>query len=137
MVDLVITAASVIAGATAQKETGIAGATVTAGQTVYKEAATGQFKLADSNSATAEVRTPYGIALHASLAGQPLTVQISGDITIGATVAIGTAYMQSETPGGIQPVADLASGEYPTLLGFATTAAIITMRIVPSGVAVP
>lgn len=137
MADLTITAASVIPGANATKETGIAGATVTAGQTVYKEAATGQFKLADSNSATAEVRTPYGIALHASLAGQPLTVQTSGQITIGATVAVGTAYMQSETPGGIQPAADIATGEYATLIGFAITAAIIDIRIVASGVAVP
>ncbi len=137
MTDLTVTAASVLSGANATKETGIAGATVTAGQTVYKEAATGQFKLSDSNSATAEARTPYGIALHASLAGQPLTVQTSGQITIGATVAVGTAYLQSETPGGIQPVADLQSGEYATLLGFAITAAIIDLRIVASGVAVP
>lgn len=137
MADLVITAASVIAGSDAVKETGIAGATITAGQTVYKEAATGQFKLADSNSATVEQRTPYGIALHASLAGQPLTVQTSGSITIGATVTVGAGYYQSETPGGIQPVADLATGELVTLLGFATTAAIINMRIVSAGVLVP
>lgn len=137
MADITITAASVIAGSNATKETGIAGATITAGQPVYKEAATGQFKLADSNSGTAEARTAYGIALHASLAGQPLTVQTSGDLAIGATLTVGAGYYLSESPGGIQPVADLATGEYVTLLGFATTAANLAVRIVPSGVAVP
>lgn len=137
MTDLVITVASVIPGANAIKETGVAGATITAGQTVYKEAATNQFKLADSNSATVEVRTPYGIALHASLAGQPLTVQTSGDLALGATLTVGAGYYQSETPGGVQPVADLATGELVTLLGFATTAANLNVRIVSAGVLVP
>lgn len=136
MVDLTITAANVVATGSANKETGTAGATITAGQTVYKEAATGQFKLADSNSATVEARTPYGVALHASLAGQPLTVILSGDYNPGSAVVAGTAYMQSETPGGIQPYADLTAGELVTQLGFATTTANINVSIKSSGVVI-
>jgi hypothetical protein len=51
MADLTITAANVLASGQATKETGVAGATITAGQPVYKEAATGLFKLSDSNAA--------------------------------------------------------------------------------------
>ena len=58
MADLSITAASVVAGGSARIAQGSAGAAITAGQVVYREAASGQFKLADANSGTAEVRSP-------------------------------------------------------------------------------
>lgn len=134
MADLVITPANIIPAGTAVKETGNAGASILAGQCVYKEAATGQFKLADSNSATVEARTPYGIALNPALTGQPVTVQTSGDLGFGAILTAGSAYFTSETPGGIQPVADLGAGELVTFLGFATTTSNLNVRIISSGV---
>lgn len=134
MVDLTITPANVIPASTAVRETGLAGASLLAGQTVYKEAATGLFKLADSNSATVEARTPYGIALNPALTGQTVTVATSGDVGFGAILTAGAGFYQSETPGGIQPVADLQAGELVTLLGFATTTSNLNIRITPSGV---
>lgn len=136
MADLTITPANIIAGASAQKETGIAGASLLAGQVVYKEAATGQFKLADSNSATVEQRTPYGITLNPALTSQPVTVVTSGDLGFGAILTAGAGYYTSETPGGIQPVADLGAGELVSLLGFATTTSNLNVRIVSSGVVI-
>jgi hypothetical protein len=134
MVDLVITPANVIATGSAIKETGIAGVSILAGQTVYKEAATGLFKLADSNNATVEAQVPYGIALNPALTSQPVTVITSGDYAVGATLVAGSFYYQSETPGGIQPVADLAATEKVTAIGFATTTTNLTVRITPTGV---
>lgn len=134
MADLSITAASVRAGAGADIEHGYAGATITQGQLVYKEAATGLFKLSDSNSATAEVKAVYGIALNAASANQPLAVQKSGEITIGATLVAGSPYYLSETPGGIEPGADLAAGEEVVSIGYAKTTAILTLRIQDTGV---
>ncbi len=134
MADLSITAANVVAGSNASVTHGTAGATITAGQPVYREAATGKFKLADSNSGTAEAKTAFGIALHASLANQPLAVASSGEITIGATLTPGSPYYLSETPGGIQPAADLASGENVCLLGLAKSATVLTLRIQAPGV---
>ena len=81
MADLTITAANVVAGSNAIKESGVAAAAVTAGQPVYK-AADGRYGLADSNSGTVIARSPRGIALHAAAANQPLTIQRSGDIAI-------------------------------------------------------
>ncbi len=105
-------------------EVGVAAATITAGEVVYKDA---------SNS-------NYGIALnHASL-NQPLTVQKTGVINFGATVAVGTVYVTSgAVAGNIAPTADLVSGWYSTIIGIGITAANILLDItVPSPpVAVP
>lgn len=135
MADLSITAANVVAGSGAKKTTGIAGATITAGQPVYLDTADSKYKLADCDSATAAVRSPAGIALHAASANQPLTIHRSGPLTIGATVTAGVAYYLSATPGGICPVADLASGDYPVILGIATSASVIDIDIQEAGVA--
>lgn len=132
MVDLVITPANVVAGENAQKLHGIAGATVTAGQTVYRDPATGKFLLADANG-TADARTPIGIALHGASLNQPLTIMTEGDVNLGATLTVATAYYLSDTPGGICPVADVGAGEFVTVLGVASSASNFKMRMVISG----
>lgn len=132
--DLTITAASVVPQGNAIKELGIAGATITAGQVVYKEAATSQFKLADSNSGTAEAKHPYGIALGGASANQSIVVQRAGDVVIGATLVAGATYWLSETPGGIQPVADLGSTENVALLGIAKSTTVLMLTIIEPGV---
>jgi hypothetical protein len=137
MADLVITAANVAAGVGARTVTGTAGATITAGQVVYQDPADSRYKLADANSGTAAIRVPAGIALHGSLAGQPLTILVQGLITIGAAVSQGVAYYLSATPGGIAVAADMVTGVYPTIMGIAVSATVIDVQIHQSGVAVP
>jgi hypothetical protein len=127
MVDITITAANVIAGSNARVETGTAGASVTAGQVVYLDSADNRLKLADSDGASAPIRAPRGFALHAAANGQPLTIQKSGDITIGGTLSPGVTYYLSDEPGAICPFADLATGDFPVSVGIAKTAAILTV----------
>ena len=135
MADLTITAASVVSGAGSLVAHGTSGASVTAGQVAYLDEATDTYKLADNNSATAAVRAAAGIVLHASATGQPLAVHKRGPITIGATLTPGVAYYLSDTPGGICPVADLASGEYPTIIGMAISTTVLDVKIQSAGVA--
>lgn len=135
MTDLTITAANVIAGGDAVTELGKAGATIVAGQVCYKEASTGKFKLTDTNSGTAEAKAAYGIALNGAADGQPLVVQKAGSITLGSVLTAGSAYYASETPGGIQPAADVAT-EAVVFLGIATTASALKLGILNSGVTV-
>lgn len=135
--DLTITPTSVVAGSNAKKESGVAGEAITAGQPVYLAATTAKFMKSDSDSATAEVRGVRGIALHAASANQPLTIQTDGALTLGATLTVGAPYFLSNTAGGIVPFADLSTGEYPVLLGFATTTGILDVSIVAAGVATP
>lgn len=135
MSDLSITAANVVPDTDAVMEMGTAGETITAGKAVYKAAATNKWMLADSNAGTEEQRRATAIALTGSSNNQPIVVQKGGAVTIGATVVAGVQYYLSDTAGGICPVADVGSGEYPCLIGLATTTAKLALNFKYSGVA--
>jgi hypothetical protein len=134
MADITITAANVVPGAGASMVDMTAGAALTAGQVVYKEAATGRAKLADADSATLEARLAYGIALNGAANGQPVKVLRGGPVTIGATLVAGTDYWLSGNPGGICPRGDVAAGDRVVLIGIAGTTAILNVAIQDSGV---
>lgn len=135
MSDLSITAANVISGSGAKRTLGSAGATITAGKVVYLDIADNKYKLADCDSGTAEARSPIGIALNGASDGQPLVVHERGPITIGGTLDDGIAYYLSPNPGGIAPVADILTGDYPVLLGIATSTTVLEVNIQEAGVA--
>lgn len=134
MASLSITAANVIAGSNAVVEHGTAGATITAGQVVYKDSSDGKYKVADADSATAAARDPRGIALNGASNGQPLAIIRKGDVTIGATMVAGLAYYLSPTPGEIGVVADVLSGDDPIILGQAKSTTVLTVDIQDPGV---
>lgn len=116
MTDISVTATSVKAGAGAIEGTGIAGATITAGQSIYEDANDGLMKLADCDlsAPAAKVR---GIALHGASAGQPIRYQKGGKVKIGGTAAAGTIYVASGNAGGVAPVGDLAANDWVTVIG--------------------
>ncbi len=134
MADLSITAANVVKGTSSQVVHGIAGATITAGQSIYADATDGgDLKLADASAvATAAA---VGVALHAASDKQPLAYIASGDFDPGATVAVGVVYAVSATAGGIALVADIGSGEFKTTLGVGTSTSNIRVQVQVSGVA--
>jgi hypothetical protein len=134
LADLTITAANVAKGTGASTASGIAGVTITAGQSVYLDSATSTIKLADADSSATTAAT-VGIALHGSLAGQPITYQVSGQITVGGTMTAGKLYVVSATAGGIAPSADLTTGWRTSLLGIAISTTILDMYIINSGIA--
>lgn len=135
MADLTITAANVVPGGNARIRNGTAGASITAGQVVYLDSTTNTFKLADNDSATAAVRSPVGVALNGAASGQVISVQTSGKITIGATTAVGVVYCLSSTAGGICPSADIATGDYNTILGIGTSTTQIELNLQSAGAA--
>lgn len=128
MADLTITAANVVVDTNATIEHGFASAAITAGQVVHKDA-NGKYALADTDSATALARKPRGIALNGGAIGQPIAVLTKGDVTIGATIEAGTGYWLSGTAGGLCPVADVASGDYPCLIGIGKSTTVLTVDI--------
>jgi hypothetical protein len=135
MADLTITPANVLSGSGARIRHGKAGATVAAGQTVYLDPVDQRFKLADCDNASAAVREVAGIALNGAANGQPLAVQYDGEIALGAVMTAGVAYYLSPNPGGIAPVADLATGDFPVLLGIAESTSVLRIGINPAGAA--
>lgn len=134
MADLVITAASVVADPSAARVSGQAGEAITAGKAVYLSSTSKKWMLADSNSATAEAKRAGGIALNGAALNQPLVVCTGGPITMGATLVPGDPYYLSETPGGIQPAADLGAGENVCQLGLAISASVLNVAIQNPGV---
>jgi hypothetical protein len=134
MANLTITAASVAAGTNASKVNSyLAGASITAGQSVYLDSTTSTIKLADADVLASS--DAVGVALNSASTGQPITYQRSGNITIGATVVPGTAYYVSTTAGAICLESDLATGDFPHFLGFATSTTVIALDLKACGVA--
>lgn len=112
------------------------GESVTQGMPVYKLSSDGKYYKADADTlAAANVAgialTPgatngYGvIALPSNTPGVSL-------VNLGATLAVGLGYYVSTNAGGIAPAADVTTGDYPTFLGFATTAALLDFNPVVS-----
>lgn len=127
MTDISITAANVKPRANTIVKHGTAGASITAGQVLYREAATKAMKLSDNDSATAEVRAIAGIALHAASADQPIAYASGGDIDAGGTLTAGVDYYLSGTPGGICPRADVTTGDDPIRVGIAKSTTVLTL----------
>ena len=140
MADISVTASAVTKNANAVVAQGTAGATIAAGQTLYKDTtdldADGKAKLkladADASATTALVE---GIALHAAVAGQPISYIHGGDFTMNAALTAGKVYVQSSTAGGIAPVADLTTNWRTSILGFARSTTVFAVSIVNTGVA--
>lgn len=129
MADISITAGSVVPGTNAQVSRAIAGATITAGQTVYIDTtASNVLKLADANSSSLTA-TVAGIAVCGGAAGQYVTYQTSGRLTLGGTITAGGVYVASSTAGGVAPVADLASGWRTSTIGIGLSTTVLDVRI--------
>lgn len=133
MADIAITAANVAAGTAANVDrSGVAGAAITQGQAVYKDAATSTYKLSDSNGTG--TRQVDGFALNSASSGQPIDVVKGGDTTIGGTLTAGTPYFLSGTPGAICPEADVVTGMQKIQVGIAKSTTLLHVSIQDSGV---
>lgn len=115
---------------------GIAGASITAGDAVYIDGTdSNKIKLADPTDAATDAAV--GIAVSNATTGSTVLYAKSGAVVdIGGTVAVGGVYVCSgASAGGIAPEADLTSGDYVTILGVAITATNIKLNVFVSGVA--
>lgn len=133
MTDIAITAANVVPGANARLLDGTAGETIAAGKTCYKNSSD-LWMLADSDSATAGAKDGTAISVNSASLNQPIKLQKGGALTIGGTVTAGDPYFISSTAGGICPYGDLSSGEKVVQVGVATSAAIIEVEFINTGV---
>lgn len=115
---------------------GTAGGTITAGMPVYKDSTdNGHLKPGDADAAASAACV--GIALHGAADGQPLVYAKPGAvINWGATLSKNTYYVVSTTAGAVAPSADLAGGDYVTLLAVGDGTANATVICEVTGVAV-
>lgn len=132
MTDLSITAANVlkVSGVT---KSGDAGADLTGGQMVYKDATDSKLKLADSDGAAA-LRECIGMVLSGGAGnGQPAHLIEEGVVSLGAILTPGKIYVLSDTPGGIMPADDLETGDYVTIVGVAVSTTQLKIKIWNTG----
>lgn len=128
MADLTITPSAVKPGANADTEDVTFGATIAAGDLVYKDAADlNRCKLADGNAGAAQADIA-GVALNSGSADQPGRIQRSGDYTSGATHAgNGRVYVLSANPGKIADVADLAAGNFTKIWAVSKSSTVLSI----------
>lgn len=134
MADLSITAANVVPSSSAQYKDATAGETIAAGQPFYLDSAdSNKAKLADATDAAKD--EAVAIAVNGASAGQPIRgVYFDDDFDPGATLTKVKVYVVSpNSPGGIAPVDDLASGHYVTTLGIGKANGNMKVRINASG----
>lgn len=113
------------------------GATIAAGQPIYLDTTDNEYKLADADLTitTAECR---GIAMTPGIDGGMGYMAFGGSIIlVGTTMAVGTEYFASDTAGGIRPVGDIDSGDWPCRLGNASTTTQLDLDIIFPGNQVP
>lgn len=133
MADISVTAASVVPATTGNTRSIIAGETLTAGLLVYRNSADGRaWKASTASLAASQI---IGVTLDGGGAGQPVTVQTSGDYTAGGTVAVGTVYVVSDTGGAIAASADNGAGDFCSVFGIGISTTKIRIGIVWSEVA--
>ena len=117
---------------TANRRRGVAGGTLTAGMPVYLSNNT---YLASRTNAAATALCD-GIVLNGASSGQPVDVQLSGNLALGATLTIGMAYyVSANTAGKIWPITDVATNHVPVYLGIATNSTNLNLSIQESPVA--
>lgn len=131
MADITVTAANVNR-ITGNLKRGVAAEAITAGQSVYINAS-GLVALADADAVL--TAAAVGIAECNAAAGQNVNYLTGGTMDVGATLTVGTTYVVSTTAGGIAPIADLASGDFTTILGIASAAGVLNLNIWASGIA--
>lgn len=139
MAAISITAANVISsgpsgGAQIILVTILAGVTVTQGQVLYRDAATGNYGLCDANASLAASKGA-GIALAGGSPLQQIPMVIQDpSFTIGATVAIGNTLWTSATAGGITlTAADNTTGVFVQVIGVCTSTTTAAIAFPPSG----
>ena len=134
MADLTITASQVVPGVNATYHDAVSAVAITAGQTCYLNTS-GQAALGDADLSAAAAVTK-GVAVNSAPGvGQWVRLQIGGTLTLGAGAApvSGVTYVQSDTAGGLMPIADLDTGDYVTIVGVGGAANTIKMSIFASG----
>lgn len=136
MPDYTVTAASVLSSIGASSKTGVAGATITAGQYLYVDTANDNvLKLADANG-NALQRVVAGVALHGSASGQPIKyTSVDPDFTPGFTTAAtgDIVILASDNAGAAAPASDATSGDYVTVVGVMSSSTKMNLKSTPAG----
>lgn len=133
MADLSVVAANVKPGSDAVTKRGIASEAITAGDSVFVAVDLG-IELCEKDQAALDAAC-RGVALNDAAVDQPIEYAVSGSVDMGAILAIGQVYIVGAAPGGLAPEVDAGAGDFVTVVGVATSANLLKLGILQSGVA--
>ena len=119
MADITVTPGSVVKYGTSTTSEVVSGEAIDAGEIVYLSASDGKYYLTDSDDAAKDEAS--GIALSTAATGQPLVIQVAGEVNPGGTLAVGETYYVSENPGKLCSHAGAGAGKYITVVGVASS----------------
>jgi hypothetical protein len=113
----------------------IYGATISAGQAVYLDAADSKYKLCDNNLSAAAAAIK-GVAMTPGVdTGYGYVATGGSIILVGTTMAVGETYYAGATAGEIVPDADLATGNYISRIGTGASTTQLDLTIKATGIA--
>jgi len=135
MADLSITTTNMIAVSGYYPVDLLAGEAVARGKVAYTKAADGAAWIATAVGTSAQAAVT-GIFLNDGAAGQPVRMISSGNLAFGAILTVGMIYVLSDA-GAIAPISDLATSDFVSVIGIATTTSNMLLTIINSGVEVP
>ena len=134
MAILSVTAANVGVGSLATRTQIVqAGEAISHGQSVYFNSSDSKYYRCDADFAGSA--NCAGIAISSASTDGFFVLATSGLVNVGSTLTVGKAYYVATTPGGIDDEAALATGDFVTFLGVATTTSLLLLDIAASGVA--
>jgi hypothetical protein len=140
MADLTLTTIALAANASTPPTvtTDLADDTIALAAAIWADASDqSKMKNADANL-SALGATVRGLALTPAVAGQWVSYITAGDVDLGsALLTMGVAYVLSRNAGKICPIADLASGDFLTIVGYPVTTQILRVRMVITGIQKP
>lgn len=140
MANLSQTAANVALGSQSTRTRIVqAGEAITQGMPVYVSTANNKAYQSDAD-ASATAAACDGIALTPAASDGFFVMALPGSdskVNLGATLVVGETYTVSRTKGAICPIGDLTTGDFPTHLGIASTAALLDFSVFSGGVAKP
>ena len=133
MADLSQTAANVKQGSLTSPTRRVQyGDTITQGQPLYL-ATDGKWYRCDANDGIAKA-VVGGIALTPGVADDGGTIALPSStpgaslVNLGATLAVGEVYGVSAAVGAIAPIGDITSTQFVSVIGIATTAALLDFQ---------
>lgn len=135
MADLTITAANVRPTDNTTTRRVTAGATVTAGDTLYLKASDGEYYPCDVTTGAEEAK-PAGVALTNAGDGEEVLLAIDGNIITGGTMTVSEVYVVSAS-GAVSPASDLTTGDYASVVYLSVSATEAKLVLAESAVVRP
>lgn len=112
---------------------------VTQGMPLRLDTSDGKYYQCDANASLSTSQCD-GMALTAASTDGYIVMALPGEgssVNVGATLTVGTTYAVSATKGAIAPIADLTTGDWVTILGTASTTALLSFVVDNTGVQKP